>query len=111
MRLVNHEITVYGASDDLIEIEGDVRDEFDVPAKGAVLVIGPSGEVVKVVCELADAGWTATPQIVRGGSTVGIEQGPRPDNDEEGDMAVTLRFSLAEDTERVLVFLLPEDQD
>lgn len=108
---VTHEVTIYGASDDLIEVEGDVRDEFYVSEEGGtVLVIGPNGEVVKVRCGLGDV-WTATPQTVRG--QVGIEQGPRPDGGEHGDMAVTLRFGLADsDMPRpVLVYQLPEDEN
>lgn len=31
-------ITIYGASDDLIEIEGDVNDEFYLPLRGTALV-------------------------------------------------------------------------
>lgn len=44
--------TIYGASDDLIEIEGDIREEFSAPAwgdnEGRFLVAASDGTLIEV---------------------------------------------------------------
>lgn len=80
-------IDIYGASDDLIEIEGDVREEFPFPISGDdVALIGTSnGALVKIT--YANSGvWRITP--VAGLHLIKIEQAPEDDDDNYSDHAV-----------------------
>lgn len=86
-------ITVYGASDDLIEVEGEVEEEFYCDESGTILLIGSSGAVVEVYVEL-ESEWSATARIRRPGprgNKVIVTTIPRPgEHGEDGDMAVAI---------------------
>lgn len=87
-------VTIYGVSDDLIEVEsteGSISDEYPCDGAGKLLVIGPSGEVVEVIVAL-DECWSATARAVRGNSFTKIETAARPDSPESGDMAIRITF-------------------
>lgn len=45
---MNGTLIIYGASDDLIEIEGDVREEFDVYKAGPQHVACSDGSLVRI---------------------------------------------------------------
>lgn len=83
-------VFIYGASDDLIEIEyeGDQHDnEFDVPSEGKVLLITPT-EAVEVYLTMATF-WTASPTFVRGNPRIAVK--PRFVGD-DGDMGLEIEF-------------------
>lgn len=74
--------TIYGTSDDLIQVEGDVDAEFlyrDDPDDPGNLLACSDGTVVRVV--LAATGvWRITP-VARGSSELTISQAPEDDED------------------------------
>lgn len=78
-------ITIYGASDDLIEIEGDISEEFPYTDSEDGDVIGLSdGTALRVL--FTDGGfWRITP-ITRGAAALRIEQADE-DGDEYSDRA------------------------
>jgi len=51
-------IKIYGASDDLIEVEGAVTDEFDCYGKTTLLVAGPEYGALEVSAEYGPRGWS-----------------------------------------------------
>lgn len=78
-------LTVYGSSDDLIEVEGDVREEFYVSQNddGDYLAFS-SGVVLRI--HYTNAGvWRITP--VAGASRVTIDHAPEDDEDNYSDRA------------------------
>lgn len=102
-------VTIYGESDDLIEVEGHAgRLEFPCDGKGTVLVVGPSGELVTVTCELGDD-WSVTSKLIRG-SGVTRATHPRPDCDPGGDEAMTVVFQRGDPSAaQPAVFLLKQN--
>lgn len=89
-------ITIYGASDDLLEVESDsgYRDEFDVPGKWKGLIEDPEGYSLHLTAEFGARGkrtadWTLgirnTDEWPHGWT---IQYGERPDY--EGDPAIIL---------------------
>ncbi len=58
-------VTVYGSSDDLIEIDGDVREEFGVPSYNdpTALLAFSDGTVLRITYT-ADGFWRITPVVV-----------------------------------------------
>lgn len=70
-------ITVFGYSDDLIEVDGDIRDEFpikdDTPDGGDLLAFS-DGTLLRITYT-KDGIWRITP-LVRGSAELGIEQAP-----------------------------------
>ena len=85
-------VVIYGASDDLIEVEGDVREEFSTDGEGgeSVLVVGSKGEIVKVTPRLNDW-WSAEAQIIAG-EGVTVMQVVRPGHEPGGDMGVQVNM-------------------
>jgi hypothetical protein len=45
------ELFIYGCSDDLIEVDGDFREEFYAPLTGTSRVVFDDGTIVKVIYE------------------------------------------------------------
>lgn len=77
-------ITVYGASDDLIEVEGDIREEFDIDGGGKLFAFS-DGTVIQV--EWTKVGiWRITPMI-KGSGELNIVQAPVDDDDNYSDRA------------------------
>lgn len=86
------EVIVYGASDDLIEVDGAIIDEFDVPGEGTVLIITPGGGVIEVRCELG-GDWSAAASLRRNDTDylLTTETVDRPGFEgENGDMAIKI---------------------
>ncbi|MFF2621283.1 hypothetical protein [Oerskovia jenensis] len=88
-------ITIYGASDDLVEVEGAVRDEFDLGRNGTRLrLTSPDRQSLDVVADYgaAPAGcrldWTLAVTAVNAYPSWPIRFHERPDY--EGDPAVTI---------------------
>jgi hypothetical protein len=88
-------MTIYGASDDLLEIESDTfREEFDVPGSTEVLVVDPEGNTLIVTAEFGAAGraraeWTLSVLNTDGATaTWPIQFGERPGY--ESDPAIIL---------------------
>lgn len=79
-------ITIYAASDDLIEVEGAIREEFSDPdfCDGAYVYVS-TGDVIRFRLEVE--GWRAQ-VVVTGNSYTKVV--PRPDRPDSGDEAVTV---------------------
>lgn len=89
-------ITIYGASDDLIEVEGYVSEEFDIYGLGTVDVIltAPDGATLTIevgFCEVNTDGWAIVLQS-HGDQTPPwpIRFVPRPGANSEGDPAIQI---------------------
>ncbi|MGX6604828.1 hypothetical protein ACWKSP_22270 [Micromonosporaceae bacterium Da 78-11] len=83
-------ITVYGASDDLIEVEGDVTEEFpyvehDSTPGGGDLLAFSDGTVLRI--SLTPYGVWRIHTVVRGTAQVTIEDAPEGDEDNYTDRA------------------------
>lgn len=80
-------VTVYGASDDLIEVEGALREEFSAldtdNDQGSILAF--SNGVVLRVTYSKDGVWRIAP--LAGGSRVTIDFAPTDDDDNYSDRA------------------------
>jgi hypothetical protein len=76
-------ITIYGASDDLIEIEGDIREEF-CPSEEDNLLALSSGVLLRI--------WYSEYGVWRiqhiAGEGVSITEAPEDDDDNYSDVAV-----------------------
>lgn len=97
------ELIIHGASDDLIEVDGAISAEFNVPAHGIVLVV-TDYELLEVYCTMENTGyWEARVNVREGNPRVA--KFLRFD-DEDDDAGVTLSL----DGEKVYVYLLEEDQ-
>jgi hypothetical protein len=74
-------VTIYGAGDDLIKVDGDVDEKFTIaaaaPEDGAVLAIS-EGTVLRITRD-SNGVWRINP-VVRGSGALSITQAPR-----EGD--------------------------
>jgi hypothetical protein len=83
-------ITVYGASDDLIEVDGDISAEFAYQKRGygqpsGDLLAFSDGTILRV--EFTRSGvWRITP-VVRGSAELSIDQAPENDEDNRSDRA------------------------
>lgn len=77
-------VTVYGASDDLIEVEGDIREEFSWLASDPTFLGFSNGVVLRIA--YSDSGhWRISP--VAGAAHVLVEQCPEDDEDNYSDRA------------------------
>lgn len=80
-------ITVYGASDDLIEVEGDITEEFTYhDDEDGDLIAFSDGTVLRVRFD-RDGVWRITP-VARGANQLDITQAPVNDDDNYSDRAV-----------------------
>jgi hypothetical protein len=78
-------ITVYGASDDLIEIEGDIREEFQ--GGDGVVYLGFSEGTVLSIEYSRNGIWRITPYF-RGLASLDIELASLDDEDNYSDRAI-----------------------
>lgn len=81
-------ITVYGASDDLIEVDGDISAEFPSRnAEGSLLAFS-DGTVLRI--HFMPAGiWRIHP-VVNGSGGLTIEQAPENDDSNYSDRAIAV---------------------
>jgi hypothetical protein len=77
-------LTLTGASDDLIEVDGDFDAEFTAPARGPALMAFSDGTVLRV--EFTHGVWRIRP-VKTGRGAVIIEQAPEDDEDNYSDKA------------------------
>ncbi|MEU0078432.1 hypothetical protein ABZY58_11095 [Micromonospora tulbaghiae] len=80
-------LTVYGASDDLIVVAGDIREEFTLHHAGedGDLLAFSDGTILRI--SLGHAGiWRIRP-VVRGTAELTIEQAPEGDSSNYSDRA------------------------
>lgn len=83
-------ITITGASDDLIEIDGDIREEFPytehstTPGGGDLLAFS-DGTVLRIKFDINGV-WRITP-VARGTGNLRIEQAAEDDADDRTDAA------------------------
>lgn len=75
-------VTVYGASDDLIEVEGDIREEFSLPEDDSAYLGFSTGVILRVT--FGDV-WRIAP--VAGADLVTVVQCPEDDEDNYSDKA------------------------
>lgn len=76
-------VTIYGASDDLIEIEGDIREEFNPPYDEEAVLAFSDGTVLRM--KYGDSGvWRIAPVFLstEGPLRGGLEIVQAPENDE-----------------------------
>jgi len=83
--------TIYGASDDLIEVEGDIREEFTYRASpitedGAGDLLAFSDGTILRVAYTAEGVWRITP-VVRGNADLNVDAAPEDDEDNYSDRA------------------------
>lgn len=74
-------ISIYGASDDLIEVDGDIRDEFSnysFSDEGGAYVYVSTGDVIRF--RLEDEGWRANVVVDATAPKIGKRQN-RPEDD------------------------------
>lgn len=86
-------VTIYGASDDLIEIEGDIREEFTPPYDEEALLAFSDGTVLRMRYS-AQGVWRIVPVMSNSegpyrGELV-IEQAPENNEDNYSDRATIL---------------------
>lgn len=86
-------VTVYGVSDDLIEVEGDITAEFSYPesAEGGVgvLLAFSDGTVMRVtwMANWAEGGVWRITEVTHGAGTVDHVPAPEDDEDNYSDRA------------------------
>lgn len=86
------EITVYGASDDLIEVDGAIVEEFNPRSNDPVLLAFSDGTVLRI--QYSDTGvWRIQPVVCGRGTDLVIEQAPEDDDANYSDRA-TLRADI-----------------
>lgn len=79
-------ITVYGASDDLIEVEGDIDEEFSYKNDEYGDVLGFSdGSLIRILYD-RDGVWRITP-LVKGTNVIEVTQALSGDEDNYSDRA------------------------
>lgn len=78
-------ITVYGSSDDLIEIEGDVVEEFALGMNGDGELLAFSNGVLLRISYTNDGVWRVSP--LAGTDKVTVVQAPADDEDNYSDRA------------------------
>jgi hypothetical protein len=86
-------ITIYGASDDLIEVEGAISEEFDVGVSDDEWLIACSeGTVLRITNKTGE--WRITP-VAHGSGALAISQCPEGDEDDYSDRATIDAESIA----------------
>lgn len=79
-------LRIYGASDDLIEIEGDLTGEFTPPETVEVTAIGISDGTLLTIEYTRSGTWDIV-LVKQGRSVVVIHKNAGPDSDEYSDVA------------------------
>jgi hypothetical protein len=78
------EITIYGASDDLIEVDGDITEEFN-PGDDPSLIACSDGTILRVTFD-HNGIWRITP-VVHGTAALTVAQAPEDDDNNYTDRA------------------------
>jgi hypothetical protein len=73
------EITIYGHSDDLIEVEGDITDEFYVDCEETSYLCVSDGTLIEIV--YSDGGMWRLTAMASGHAYAGKDEGKNPDTD------------------------------
>jgi hypothetical protein len=80
-------VTLYGASDDLVELEGDISEEFNPRAERSAVLFSDG---TALTIEYTEAGvWRIAP-LAKGAATLSIEQAPADDDDNYSDRATLI---------------------
>lgn len=81
------EVTFYGASDDLVEFEGAISEEFNTYSRWQGRLVSPSGESLILSAEFSkpgsDSDWTLTVENSADSPSWPIRFGERPDRDDD----------------------------
>jgi hypothetical protein len=83
-------LTIYGASDDLIEVEGTIDEEFN-PRDVDSLIAVSDGTLLRI--RYVDGVWRITP-VTRGAADLRIEQAPEDDDRNYSDRATLTGINL-----------------
>jgi len=78
-------ITIRGYSDDLIEVDGDLTEEFNFRDEGTVHIVVADGTVLTI--EYGTLGIWRIEHLVAGTATVTIDKNPPDDTDRYSDVA------------------------
>ena len=78
-------LTIYGASDDLIEVEGDITEEFPAITDESSLLAFSDGTLLRVRYD-EDGLWRITP-LAKGTATLSITPATDPDSANYSDRA------------------------
>lgn len=78
-----HTLKIYGHSDDLIEVEGDIQDEYDVGSAGKGYVAISDGTLILCIYE---GGMWLLRLITSGGSRITMAANQGPDSDQYSDV-------------------------
>jgi hypothetical protein len=79
-------ITIYGASDDLIEIEGDIREEFYANEDGITIAVS-DGTLLSI--EYDSGGFWRVNRLVAGSATMEKTEATDPDDDYSDKVTLT----------------------
>lgn len=79
-------VTVYGSSDDLIEVEGPIREEFYGSDDGEPTYLAFSNGVVVSAQYTNEGVWEVRPTVEPEGVKVGVEFAEGPDSDRYSDV-------------------------
>ncbi len=80
---MKHKVYIYGASDDLVELEGDVSEELSPNYEKPLYLLFSTGTQVKI--EYADDGVWRTEVVDEGGANCTVKPGQSDDSEEEMD--------------------------
>jgi len=89
-------ITLYGASDDLVEIDGDIHEEFsyaDQDGKGDIVAFS-DGTVLRIVFDPDGSGnWRISP-LARGTAELNIAQTAEEDDTDRADLDGEIKWAV-----------------
>ena len=78
------QVVVYGASDDLLEVDGDLRQEFLFPAEGIGVLIFDDG--TQLQWTYSEEGlWKASIAALGPTTTISLEEAVDPESDDYSD--------------------------
>ena len=86
-------VTVYGSSDDLVEVEGDVEEEFSGPGDGPFYLAFSDGTILSIIYG-DESIWRIAP-VRRGAAKLTVEQAARGDEDNYSDRATLDGVAIA----------------
>ena len=87
-------LSIYGASDDLIEVEGTIRAEFDHYSSDEALLAISNGVVLRIVYS-ASGVWRITLVSKPGSVSVAITQAPEDNDDNYSDRCEVIGGNIA----------------
>lgn len=94
MALYEDTLTIFGSSDDLIEIEGTINEEFSLPSSEEAFIAISNGTVVRI--QYTDHGvWRIALVSKPGDVAISITPAPENDGDNYSDVCVISGGNIA----------------